>query len=41
MITVFKAVGNYLKEYFSDIKLSEITFKSLTKAASSSVQNNG
>lgn len=34
-----KALVNYLKEYFSDIKLSEITLKSLTKAASNSSQN--
>jgi len=40
MITLFTTIANYLKEYFSDIKLSEITFESLTKAASNSAQNN-
>lgn len=34
-----KTLINYLKEYFSDIKLSDITWKDLTKAASRSSQN--
>lgn len=34
-----KALITYLKEYFSDIKLSEITLQSLIKAASKSSQN--
>lgn len=34
-----KALIQYLVEYFKDIKLKDITFKSLTKAASQTTQN--
>lgn len=34
-----KAIAKYLKEYFSDFKVSEITFKGLAGAAKQSSQN--
>ena len=34
-----KAIINYLREYFADIKLSEVTFKSLSQAAAKTTQN--